>query len=328
MMSWLSATLAVLAVTGLLAGLTVPVMVRLMLAAARRWPRLVGWNPIITLAVVIMAPVLVGLAIGVGAFWPGLLGHVLHLCHCGTDFMITEHSSVLHPELSVALLPFSIIVLAVLLVRPLRMLVSICFAQRQIRRAFLIHERLVDFAGKRVRLHHMGNANALTAGFIRPTIYIDEPWWHSLSDEERGIVAAHEGCHQRHRDPLVLLIARVSMAYLSADRGTEMISLFVLQMETRADRQAMKFTGDALTVAEFLLRAHQGVVNRSVALAFVGTGIDSRINSLLDAADGRCSKGVTLAQWFSFAGASALVALTFVFRGIFHRAAEFILDIF
>lgn len=327
MIGWFSAAIAALAVTGLFAGLIVPVSARLLVTSARRWPRLSGWSPTITLTIVVIAPVLVGLAIGIGAFWPGLLGHVLHLCHCGTEHIVTEHSSVLHPELSVSLLPYSAALLIVLLVRPLRILVSSGSAQRQARRAFQIQETSVHFAGKEIRLPRTGDANAFTAGFLRPTIYVDGPWWDSLPDEERDIVAAHEGCHQRYWDPLVLLIVTVSMAYLSADKAAKMISLLVLQMETRADRQAIKSTGDALTVAEFVLRTHQGAANHSLALAFVGTGIERRIEALVDAADGRCSKGVALAQWFSFAGVSGMVALTFVFRGLFHRTAEFILAI-
>jgi hypothetical protein len=328
MTGWFSASIAALAITGLVAGLMVPVMVRLMLAAATRWPRLSGWSPMVTLTAIAMTPIMVGLAIGIGAFWPGFLGHVLHLCHCGTEFTVAEHSSILHPELSVSLLPYSLILLFVLLVRPLRVFVSSYSAQRVARRALPIQERSVYYAGKQVRLHRIGNANAFTAGFLRPTIYADGPWWDSLSSKERDIVATHESCHQRHWDPLALLIVRVSIAYLSAHKAGDMISLFVLQMESRADRQAMKSTGDALGVAEFLLRAHQGAANRSLALAFVGTGIERRIEALVDAADGRCSKDVALAQWFSFVGVSGLVALTFVFRGIFHRAAEFILAIF
>jgi hypothetical protein len=327
MIGWFSATVATLAVTGFFASLTVPVMVRLILAAIRRWPQLSGWNPLVTLSVVVLAPLMAGFAIGLGAFWPGLLGHFLHFCHCGTETLLTEHSSVLHPELSVSLLPFSTLLLVALLIRPLGVLISSWSAPRMARRDLLNQEDFVSFAGLKLRLLRMGNANAFTAGFFRPVIHVDRSWWHSLTDQERGIVAAHEGCHQRYCDPLVLMIARLAFSPLPATSKAEITSLVVLQMETRADMEATNSTSDAISVADFLLRTYRGSPGRSYALAFVGSTIERRIRTLLDSADGRHSKGATLAQWFSVAAVSGTVALTFIFRGLFHQGAEFILGL-
>ncbi len=326
-MGWISATVGALAVMCLVTALIVPIIARSTLAAYRRWPRLSGWSPAVMLIVVVVTPILMGLAIGVGVFWPGVLGHVLHLCHCSTEVLDTGHTSVLHPEPSVSLLPYSFVLLVALLANPLRVLVSSYSAQAAARRAMPVKGETVPIAGTLVRLLSMGNANAFTGGFLRPKIYVDRRWWQSLSREERDIVAAHEHCHQRYFDPLVLLITRVLAAYLPADRAGKLLSLFALQMETRADRLAVQSNGDALTVAEFLLKAHREAAHLSPSLAFVSPSIERRIETLVDVADGRCDNGVTLAQWVSLATVSGMVVSTFVFRGIIHRTAEFILSL-
>jgi len=326
-MAWLSASVAAIVVAGLAAMIIVPVMASVTLAASRRWPRVSEWSPFVTLSVVILAPLLMGLAIGLGAFWPGVLGHVLHLCHCGTEVVSTGHSSVLHPELSTSLLPYVSILLFALLIRPVRILLSSLFAPGGVGRATPSEQETVRVKDTRIQLLHMGNANAFTAGFFRPTIYIDQPWWRSLSDEERRIVVTHERSHQRHRDPLMLLVARVLTGYLPVARCAELLSLLVLQMETRADREACESTGDPLTVAEFLLQAQMRSSLWSPTLAFVGTKIERRVEALVETSSSRRSRSLVLWQWFSVAGAAGLSVTTFVFRGVFHRAVESILSI-
>lgn len=52
------------------------------------------------------------------------------------------------------------------------------------------------------------NPQAFCAGHLRPAIYLSERAL-GLSDEELAAVVAHEAHHQRRRDPLRLLVARV-----------------------------------------------------------------------------------------------------------------------
>jgi Zn-dependent protease with chaperone function len=327
MTGWLSASIAALALAGIAMAIIVPVMAKATLWASRRWPQLRDWNPLVTLSVFALAPIMIGLAIGIGAFWPGLLGHVLHLCHCETVIMSTGHSSVLHPELSVSLLPYASILLLALLIRPLRVLLSNFSAQQDIRKAIPFDREAVRVRGTSVQMLRVGNSNAFTAGLLKPTIYVDRPWWQSLNDEERHIVLTHERSHQRHRDPLALLIARVIAVHLSTARRAELLSLLVLQMETRADREAQESMGDPLTVADFLLQTHQGSTRQSPTLAFVGASLERRIEALVEASDGRCPRSIALGQWLYVAGAAGLIAVTFVFRGVFHRVAESLLSI-
>jgi hypothetical protein len=327
MMAWLSATIAALGIAGLATAIMIPVMASLTLAASRRWTQLRDWSPLVTLSVFAVAPFLMGLAIGVGAFWPGFLGHVLHLCHCDTEFVSTGHTSVLHPELSVSLLPYSSILLFALLIGPVRVLLSSLFAPGGIHQAIPMERETVRVHDTLIQMSRMGNANAFTSGFFKPTIMVDQPWWQALSDRERHIVVAHERCHQRHHDPLLLLFARIFAGHLSAARRAELLSLLVLQMETRADREAHLITGDALAVADFLLQAHKGAALRSPAMAFFGTSLERRIEALVEASSGHRSLSTALGQWFSVAGGVGLIATTFVFRGIFHQGAEFILSI-
>ena len=328
-MNWLPPSVAALAVALLVWPFLIFLCARVVRRAAGRWPGVAGWSPLATMGLVGLAPFLLGLAAGIGAFWPGVLGHVLHLCHCGPESLHGGHTSVLHPELSATLLPYSIALVALFAAHPLRVVFRTSSALRVVRRRLASQNAgPVRVSGVTIRLVDMGQANAFATGFLRPAIYIDRTWWQSLAEEERGIVIAHERSHQRHRDPLVLLLGRVVCGFLPSQCGARLQSLLLLQMESRADRQASEASADALTVAEFLLKQHAGRAAPATALAFIATGVESRVKALIRLAEGPGAGALARGQWISLAGAAALVVSAFAFRGLFHRVAELLLATF
>ena len=327
MMDWLPASIAAAAVALLVSPLLVSLAGSLLLRAAGKWPGISGWSPLATLFLVGFTPLLVGLAVGVGAFWPGVLGHVMHLCHCGPGPLHFGHSSVLHPELSATLLPYSASLMLLLLVNPIRIVLRSSSAQRAIRRRLVSNEHPQARCSQGdIRLVDMGQANAFAAGFFRPQICVDGAWWMSLTDQERKIVAAHERSHQRHRDALVLLVGRALWSVVPSGIPARLGSLLLLQMESRADRRAGRAAADPLSVAEFLLRLHRPSVSPPTAMAFIGTSVKSRVEALIAYADG--ARRIAHWQWFSLVVAATIVASAFVFRGVIHRTAEFLLSTF
>lgn len=77
--------------------------------------------------------------------------------------------------------------------------------------AAAIGVRTVDVDGAPVVLHGFAcdRAEAFCAGFLRPRIYISTWALDVLDERELAAVAAHERQHQRARDPLRGLVARL-----------------------------------------------------------------------------------------------------------------------
>lgn len=326
-MTWISSAFAALALAGLAAVLLTYAASRILAAASERWPRIGSWNPLVTLLLVGVVPLLLGITVGAGVFWPGMLGHVLHLCHCDSGVVGTGHGSVLHPELSGVLLPWAAALLVALLIPPLRALRAGLRKQRAIRATLSATPPATGEADPRLRALPMGIANAVTVGLLRPEILVDRDWWWSLSEVDRRIVAAHERSHRRHRDPLALLAGRVCTAWLPARRRDALLSILALQMETRADRAAACAADDPTTVADLLVRAHRGATPAPArALTFVGAHLERRVRALVTSEPGTERRRRT-AQLGVLAAVAALWAALFTVRGVFHSLAEALLTL-
>ena len=324
-MTWISSTIAAAALGGLIAVLLVQPASRILVWAAARWPRIGSWDPRVTLLLAGAVPLLLGITVGAGMFWPGMLGHVLHLCHCDTGVVSTGHGSVLHPELSGALLPWAASVLGLLLVPPARVLRSGLRRQRAIREMLPDTPTTDEETGDRILSVPMGIANAVTVGLLRPEILVDRAWWRSLSKEDRRIVCTHEQAHKQHRDPLVLLIARVATAWLPGRRRDVLLSVLALQMETRADRAAARAADDPVAVADLLVRAHRvPTTTPAPTLAFVGAHLERRVQALV-AAEPTEEIWRSPVQLGLLAVAVAVWVAMFTVRGVFHSLAEALL---
>lgn len=321
-MTWISSAFAALALAGLAAVLLTYAASRAITAAAARWPRIGSWDPLVTLLLVGVVPLLLGITMAAGVFWPGMLGHVLHLCHCDTGVVSTGHGSVLHPELSGELLPWAMVLLVALLISPLRALHTGLRRQQTIRAALSATPGAKGETGAQLRALPMGIANAVTVGLLRPEILVDRDWWQSLSELDQRIVATHERSHQRHRDPLTLLTARVCTAWLPRSWRDALLSVLALQMETRADRAAACVADDPTAVADLLVRAHRGVTPAPAhALTFVGAHLERRVRALVATEPG-AEKQRSTVQMGLLAAVAALWATLFMIRGVFHNLAE------
>lgn len=108
---------------------------------------------------------------------------------------------------------------------------------------------------------------AVTVGWWRPRIVITTGLVAALSRAELRVVLVHERSHQRHRDPLRLVVTRMLAAHLwfvpvAADLRTRANQCY----ELKADATAIALYGRS-TVAGVLLRMVDAVPSRQPASA-------------------------------------------------------------
>ena len=95
---------------------------------------------------------------------------------------------------------------------------------------------------------------ALTCGLFKQTPYISSALLNRLSDEERGILLAHEHAHGRRKDALKKLIVRnFIQAHLPVFRG-KLMSRFNLACEQACDLAAVDKNRSPNKVAGLLLK--------------------------------------------------------------------------
>lgn len=158
-------------------------------------------------------------------------------------------------------------------------------------------------------------AGVFAVGARWPRILISEQLLDELEPDELDGILAHEVAHVEARDIQLVFLAGVlrdavawnPFAHLAYRR-------LIVDRELEADRRAVAFTGDALSLASGLLKvctlmgSGRGVAQRA-ALAFFkpGSRIKKRISSILALADGRTV--ATHAQRLPYLFAAAAVAL-------------------
>lgn len=122
-------------------------------------------------------------------------------------------------------------------------------------------------------------------GFVRPRVCVSTGLSSLLSDDELAAVLRHEAHHQRHRDPLKILIGRTlasGLFFLPA--GGALRNGFLAGKEICADRDALS-AGDPLALPRALvkmLHAERPVWPAGVLAVGAMSPTEVRIHSLLE----------------------------------------------
>jgi Zn-dependent protease with chaperone function len=158
-------------------------------------------------------------------------------------------------------------------------------------------------------------AGVFAVGTRRARILICEELLEELDPEELDCILAHEVAHVEARDIQLVFIAGMLRDVVAWNPlAHAAYRRLVLDRELEADRRAVAFTGDALSLASGLLKvcatmgSGRGVAQRA-AVAFIkpGSRIKRRIKSILALADGRAVP--MHAQRLPYLFAAAAVAL-------------------
>lgn len=142
-------------------------------------------------------------------------------------------------------------------------------------------------AGQGVWLIASDRPLALSAGFIRPRVYISSALQQGLSQERLRIVLAHERAHVRRRDSLRQYLAEAG-SFLHLPRMRKLLlSDMALAAEQACDEVAALEIGDRLRVAETIVTAErllQSFSCREVPAAafFLGNHSVARVEALLE----------------------------------------------
>lgn len=131
-----------------------------------------------------------------------------------------------------------------------------------------------------------GIAFALTAGLVRPVIYLSSGLLKLVSPAELTVVVHHEQTHRRRRDALRSFIADIlSRLHLPPVRRRLLADLH-LASEQACDEQAALAAGDRLCVAETILKvarlsAGTGPACDTLLPTVTGADVQARIDALL-----------------------------------------------
>jgi beta-lactamase regulating signal transducer with metallopeptidase domain len=129
-------------------------------------------------------------------------------------------------------------------------------------------------------------AVSLTAGLLRPQVYLSSGMAARLSATELAAAVAHEHCHARERHGLwKLLAASLGSLHLPGVRR-RLLELVDLACERRADEAAAARVGDRVHVASAIVRAHRVAPDLAsplvLALSRGGHNLSLRVRALLD----------------------------------------------
>jgi len=123
---------------------------------------------------------------------------------------------------------------------------------------------------------------SLTAGLLRPRVFISSGFAHTMDELELDAAIAHERCHARERHGLLKLIAFCgSLLHLPSTRRTLLANL-TLACERRADESAATEVGDRMSVASAILRAHRAASPAALVFGLADpTTLERRVQALL-----------------------------------------------
>ena len=125
-----------------------------------------------------------------------------------------------------------------------------------------------------------------TLGWWHPRIYVSEGLEKACSNTDMSIILLHENAHQKRRDNLRLLLAKLCSVILYRVGATKMMSDLQLLTEQACDFSAAEKFG-YVNVAETLLKVKRLIKQTSSmptgALAFAETDVELRIKALLKA---------------------------------------------
>jgi Zn-dependent protease with chaperone function len=174
---------------------------------------------------------------------------------------------------------------------------------------------------------------ALTAGLLRPAVYLSSGLKRGLDDLELSAAIAHEQCHARERHALLKLVTTVAAMFHLPSARRELVSLLDLACERRADEFAATEIADRLRVASALVRAHRligertfprgtGIGDAATTMAFAHGSrrcLDQRVRALLKEAP--CDPRGSRSTWMIGVG----IATASLAHHELHHAAEHVL---
>jgi beta-lactamase regulating signal transducer with metallopeptidase domain len=126
---------------------------------------------------------------------------------------------------------------------------------------------------------------AVSAGLVRPRIYIGDAFSAALEDKDLKVILAHEEAHGARRDALVrLLTALLSVGQLPHFR-LRLLSELELAQEQLCDRKSAEHYG-AIATAETLLKVERlkqtmGSQSHALCTAFGQSDIEARTRALI-----------------------------------------------
>lgn len=239
----------------------------------RRANLMVGWA---------LLPLAAGLLVVAGILAPSLLAAAgLMADHCQVHGDHHQHLCLLHPGAAPAL-PASAPLLALLVAAPLA--VAARRAAHRVRRgrAWRALRRLAASGGPEgCRVLEIQRPLAVTAGLLRPAVYLSRGLLGALTPEQVAAVGAHEAAHRRRGDPLRLALARLGARLHLPGTGRALQADLALATERAADEAAAHRVGDRAAVAEALVAVARMRPRSEGAVAFAAAPVELRVQALL-----------------------------------------------
>lgn len=158
---------------------------------------------------------------------------------------------------------------------------------------------------------------AFTLGWLKPTIFISAGMQDACSAEDIDCILHHEAAHQRRRDNLRLLAARILTAPLPQRFAQPVLDDLKLSCEKACDlRAAALLSRESVAAALIRVARVQQQAAPVVSLAFVGNRTEQRILALLD------DPQPPLASEKVFVAASIALLVILAMINPLHRAIE------
>jgi hypothetical protein len=307
------------------ASLFVALLVAVLFPAARRSARgLSPANQAALLLALACAPALAGLLFLTLTFWPSLT-HLLGLGidHCHTHGHHT-HLCLVHTPLWTGVgLERLLLVAAGLAVAT----TATSLAMRLWRVQGVVHAlSAAQIPGRGAQPYQIVDSRvflALTAGLIRPRVYLSSHLLRALSPAELTVIIRHEQAHQQRRDALRLLIADLlSRLHLPSLREPLLADLS-LATERTCDERAALTSGDRLRVAEAILKAARFTGTHrtrwdALLLTATGSNVQARVEALMQPAPLPRAR----LRFLAASGAGLLTVLGGAYADQLHHAVE------
>jgi beta-lactamase regulating signal transducer with metallopeptidase domain len=153
---------------------------------------------------------------------------------------------------------------------------------------FMAEVTPIDVAGTPVYRLRTALPVALTAGFLRPAVYLSDGLLQQLSPAELEAIMAHEGAHRRRRDGVVGTLLALLYQLFPLPGGRSLQREWERAAERACDAEAAQRTGSPCDVAAALLKVARLVSRPQPVIAGVtafaaasGDAIEGRIQALL-----------------------------------------------
>lgn len=263
-----------------------------------------AWRPTSTrtIAALLMAPAVMALVGTLMLLSPFASG----ACHCLAHGLHHPHLCLAHPELAAPLLLPGAWLVVVWLMFVAPKLVQLC---RDVVESLRWSTRVGDSAavvdGVPVSFGACDGLGAVTTGFVRPRIMVDQDIWRALRDDEKRALVRHEEAHARRRDALTVVVLRLCCALSPLTSMTQLLARWRAAVELTCDAHAARCVGDPASVASALvaverLRSQECAVSPVLAVA-PGAALESRVMALLDGEPRRALVGNDVVRCLGFA---------------------------